>query len=515
MAPEDWRAVRLSHRDVGPTGLPHPEEGFEYRRAEIRIDGVTVAQVGVRKKGFIGSVVSTRPSLKVKFDEYVRGQAFAGLGGLTLNNNNQDQTLLQQFLAYDLYRRAGVPAPQASFARVRVNGEDLGIYTRVETIDGAFLRRAFGSDAGVLYEGYAGDFTGPRTSQIVEKRGRRDLDRTAIPRLTALLAAPGALDVAAIEAIVDLDAFIRMWAIESLMGHWDSYSGNANNFYLYAHPDTKKLHFIPWGADDLFQDPGPLQFKMVPRSYKAEGVLARRLWEVPAIQERYRSAMRQILAGAWNEDRLLGELRTRATALQPQSHLRPDTVRAAATRIEAFIKGRRAAVEAELTGPAPVWPAGPPPSPPTPITLTGSFTAPWRTEVLANPMGVGSLSMTSDGGPPATAFVASGAYAVTYDQGGPLPASLREKYTGISLVGARKGGFVAVTLIVDPFLLAAGPGRLPVDSFAAWAIVVMQDGPGPPRVGIFGNTGELRLEEAAAREGGQIRGSFTVRGFLP
>ena len=82
MSPEDWREVRLSHRNASLTAqpevttvlslLPGADDGYEYRRAEIRIDGVLVSQVGVRKKGFIGSVVSTRPSLKVKFDEYVR-----------------------------------------------------------------------------------------------------------------------------------------------------------------------------------------------------------------------------------------------------------------------------------------------------------------------------------------------------------------------------------------------------------------------------------------------------------
>ena len=41
MAPEDWRIVRLSHRDVDATGLPDSDKGFDYRRAEIRIDGVT------------------------------------------------------------------------------------------------------------------------------------------------------------------------------------------------------------------------------------------------------------------------------------------------------------------------------------------------------------------------------------------------------------------------------------------------------------------------------------------
>ena len=75
-------------------------------------------------------------------------------------------------MAYDLYTRAGVPAPLTSFVRVRVNGEDLGVYTRVETIDKAFLRRAFGNDAGVLWEGYAGDFVGFRTQADRREAGR-------------------------------------------------------------------------------------------------------------------------------------------------------------------------------------------------------------------------------------------------------------------------------------------------------------------------------------------------------
>jgi hypothetical protein len=41
--------------------------------------------------------------------------------------------------------------------------------------------------------------------------------------------------------------------------------------------------------------------------------------------------------------------------------------------------------------------------------------------------------------------------------------------------------------------------------------VIMQDGPGRHPLGLFGNTGELRLEETSARDGGQIRGTFTLR----
>ena len=58
---------------------------------------------------------------------------------------------------------------------------------------------------------------------------------------------------AEIGKIVDLDSFYTFWAMEGLLGFWDGYSGNRNNFFIYLNPDTEKFHFIPWGADSLFE----------------------------------------------------------------------------------------------------------------------------------------------------------------------------------------------------------------------------------------------------------------------
>ena len=58
---------------------------------------------------------------------------------------------------------------------------------------------------------------------------------------------------AAIGKLVDLDSFYTFWAMEGLLGFWDGYSGNRNNFFIYLNPDTEKFHFIPWGADSLFE----------------------------------------------------------------------------------------------------------------------------------------------------------------------------------------------------------------------------------------------------------------------
>ena len=80
-----------------------------------------ISSVGIRKKGFIGSLDETRPSLKIKFGEYVDQNPVKGLDRLTLNNNKQDTALVSQFLSYKVFNDAGVQASRVSFARVTVN----------------------------------------------------------------------------------------------------------------------------------------------------------------------------------------------------------------------------------------------------------------------------------------------------------------------------------------------------------------------------------------------------------
>ena len=67
-----------------------PPSPYTYVEASVSIDGVTYPKVGIRKKGFIGSQDTNRPSLKIKLDHYVKDQAIDGLDNLTFNNNKQD-----------------------------------------------------------------------------------------------------------------------------------------------------------------------------------------------------------------------------------------------------------------------------------------------------------------------------------------------------------------------------------------------------------------------------------------
>jgi len=135
LSDSDWRELRAQQPNPAAfTGGDASETNYTYFRGDLWIDGRAVENVGIRKKGFFGSNDGTRPSLKVKFDEYQKQQPWPDIDLLTLNNNKQDHSLLSQFLAYHVFRLAGLPAPRCNFARVTVNGKYLGVYTHVESI---------------------------------------------------------------------------------------------------------------------------------------------------------------------------------------------------------------------------------------------------------------------------------------------------------------------------------------------------------------------------------------------
>jgi spore coat protein H len=155
-----WDRLRYQYRDI--TKERKPGEAFKsnyaYFSARVSINGEDLGEVGLRKKGLIGSSSTQRPSLKIKFNHSKKRRKYLGLERLTLNNNIQDPSLVKQYLSYKLFRKAGLAAPRCNFARVHVNGQYLGVYTNVESIRKSFLKRAFNDSDGDLYEGMINDF---------------------------------------------------------------------------------------------------------------------------------------------------------------------------------------------------------------------------------------------------------------------------------------------------------------------------------------------------------------------
>lgn len=513
MDPKDWHALRVSHPVVDENGdFSLTEKRYKYYRADAVIDGQTVKSVGVRKKGSWGSTVSTRPSLKIKFDNYLKDQEFSGLEMMTLNNLFDDSTKAQQALVYSFMSKAGVPAPRSNLAHVVVNGEDLGAYGNVESIRKAFIKRHFGDAKGDLYENVENaDLTTNLMDRIVHKWGKSD-GPVELKKLVAVLEMPGPVSLEHIKELIDLESFITFWAAEVLVGHPDSYPAMYNNFHMYRDANSGKFFFIPWGADGAFVD---RQYDGVraPKSVKAAGYLCRRLWELPVIRERYRKEMRRLLADVWDEKALLAELDRAMRLSGPYRTPRVRPREVGYEQIVEFVNGRRKEVQAELDGPAPDWPAFPPSVPTLLATgpemqIEGSFSAIMvetsPTNVLEH--GSANLEFTVDG-KTRKPFTRLGAVAI--------PNHLPAGHSFVEVVAVDAAGMLRWKLQfrIDPYLTV--PGKLKLAHFSLYAQLV-QGFPGSPNVqrrGVFladRLRGTLELDQASRKIGSTISGKFKL-----
>ena len=393
----DWDTIRYQGRDfataLGASRQFKPMENpYTYVEASVSIDGVVFPKVGLRKKGFIGSQSHTRPSLKVKLNHIDKKDGIEGLTNLTLNNNKQDTSLVSQFMGYALFNAIGSPAPRCAYAKVTVNGENLGIYSHVETVRKPLLKRAFGNSKGALYEGTVVDFYENWENSFEHKRGDDARGRAQINALIDLLADPKATETD-IGELVDLESFYRFWATEGLVGFWDGYSGNKNNFFVYLNPDDDKFYFLPWGMDSIFTKMSKLEFmndRRAPISVKTQGLIAYKLYQFENGRRRYAEALTEILDNHWDAPELLAALDKIAVMVEP--HLVPaqrtieeeweggrgawqgsdkPTFTSELDEVRDFIRNRESDIQAEIADGMPVW--GKRPDPPFVIPEDGDF----------------------------------------------------------------------------------------------------------------------------------------------
>jgi len=265
------------------------EDPREWALCELWVDGERLAErAGVKLKGAAGSFreYDDRPALTLRLDKFDGEAQFHGLTKFHLNNSVQDESLLCEWIGSHVFRSAGVPATRVAHAFVQLNERDLGLYVLKEGFDDAFLERWYEAPLGNLYEGgFCQDIDAELERDAGHgPKGRRDL--------RALAEACAPLDLnerwAALERTLDVAKFVRFMALEQLLGHWDGYTGNSNNYRLYI--ARKGLaEFLPHGMDQLFGDPWATTLEL-PWSLVAGSVMRRPEW-----RERYRAELRSQL----------------------------------------------------------------------------------------------------------------------------------------------------------------------------------------------------------------------------
>lgn len=229
---------------------------------------LVVRNVGIRSRG-TGSRSGVKPALRVDFDRYATAQTFLGLKSVVLRNNTQDASNLHERLSMLLFRRMSLPAPREAHTRLFVNNEYVGLYTIVESVDKAFLKRAFGEDDGYLFkydypvaaQPYRFEYRGSDPGLYVPLPFKPETHE-ADPRpefieqlVWTINETNDAVFRTAIAEYLDLPQFVRYLAVQNFLADIDGFLGDwaMNNFYFYRFDNQKRFTFIAWDSSEAFK----------------------------------------------------------------------------------------------------------------------------------------------------------------------------------------------------------------------------------------------------------------------
>jgi len=284
-------------------------------RCTFTFDGIVLKDVGVRQAGgtfnrFVA--IDQKPTLSVKFDDFVEGQELHGLEKIVLKDGRQDTGLVSEHLTYEVYRRAGIGAPMTAHAHVTINGIDSGIYVMREPINRDFLTRNFGrrfSD-GNLYElNYQPDpMISPRQIVLKDEAEQKRQRTELLGAAEAVQNASPETFASAVSKYLDLDRYVTFYAVEAATSNYDGFSFNVNNAYLYAHPRDGRLIMIPHGADSSFWAIAQIT-KLRSPFQPPRATLARRVQSIPELAQRFAAEVARVgREPVWDKKALLDRL---------------------------------------------------------------------------------------------------------------------------------------------------------------------------------------------------------------
>ncbi|MFI3285854.1 MAG: CotH kinase family protein [Rikenellaceae bacterium] len=236
-------------------------------------------EVGVRFKGNSSlsqtySSGNKKLSMKLDFDQFeddypaLKNQRFYGFKQLNLNNNYEDESLMREKVAADLFREFGIAAAQTSFCEIYIDtgsgAEYYGVYTIVEEVDDTLIdnKEWFSDDSGNLYK--------PEDDAASFKSGSYDTDEfnlktnTDIPDYSDVKSLYDALHdssrtsnsvtwQAQLESVFNVDRFLKWLAANTIIQNWDTYGNMTHNYYIYTNPEDGLITWIPWDNNEAFQ----------------------------------------------------------------------------------------------------------------------------------------------------------------------------------------------------------------------------------------------------------------------
>lgn len=312
-----WDRLRLADPVGGRCNFDFIGDRYSYETfEEVRVNGVSYGNVGAKKKSWCGSESKDKPSINLKFDKFDKdtgkaAKANMGTDALTLNNSIQDPSYLRQCLSYEAFRKAGIASPLCNFARLRVNGVDMGLYVNLQPLKKAFFKSNFPGELGNVYEFSGENFEWyfiPRLEANMDSL--KETEDKSMSDFRGVIEALDSGDMGRIAQLVDIDQFLRYWAMEMAFSHSDGLTLGNNNAYVYF-PENGKMQTVPWGTDRVLESGGQREA----RSLYATNRLANRLTQDPASYAKLMGYLKQYM-NEWDSEAIIGQLNTTVNAVQ-------------------------------------------------------------------------------------------------------------------------------------------------------------------------------------------------------
>ncbi|MBI9066799.1 MAG: CotH kinase family protein [Salinivirgaceae bacterium] len=223
-------------------------------------DSDTVLNVGFRLRGNT-SRYAAKKSFKVSFNTFESGRKFKGLEKMNLNGEHNDPSIIRSYLGWNVCKDIKIPGARVNHVEFYINDEYFGLYANVEHIDEEFIEKRFDHNFGNLYKCLwpaSLEYLGTNTQDYIDngyelKINSDQPDYSDLINLTQIISNTSSGDLQTyLEPIFNVNAFLRYLAMEVFIGHWDAYSLNTNNYYLYNNKFTGKFEFIPYDLDNTF-----------------------------------------------------------------------------------------------------------------------------------------------------------------------------------------------------------------------------------------------------------------------
>jgi spore coat protein CotH len=217
-------------------------------------------------------------SFGVNFKKFIKGQKIGGSEKINLKWFKDDGMYAREVYCYDLFKRFGVwTAPLSSYCRLYLKIKEdpsktyYGVYQLLEPVDKEYVKRrskGYPDSKGNLWKAnYGADFVSTsRDNMGIEnvtltenykpiydlKTNEEKLEQAKdqlVSFIGNLNSKTGDNFKEWISSIMDVDLFLKTYAVNVTCGMWDDYWNNKNNFYFYF-DSNGKFYFIPYDYDN-------------------------------------------------------------------------------------------------------------------------------------------------------------------------------------------------------------------------------------------------------------------------